>query len=40
VGLGIANRFGFATMFLVLIVLSTFTAVGFVALGRKTASGT
>jgi predicted MFS family arabinose efflux permease len=40
VGLGIANRFGFDTMFLVLIFLSTFTAAGFVALARKTTSGT
>ncbi|MFN8153552.1 MAG: MFS transporter [Bacteroidia bacterium] len=39
VGLGIANRYGFDGMFVLLIILSLFTAAGFVILGRAEANG-
>lgn len=39
VGLGTANRYGFDGMFILLMVLSLFTAAGFVMLGRAEANG-
>lgn len=39
VGLGTANAFGFDRMFQLLILLSCFTALGFIWLGRRTANG-